>query len=64
LRTSAIRIHYRSRESWTTINNRRFSWNTALLIHAGVEGVLIPETGHEATTEGEKNWNYPTSVCY
>jgi hypothetical protein len=30
-------------------------WNTALLIRAGVERVLIPETGHETTTEGKKN---------
>jgi hypothetical protein len=47
-------MQYRSRECWTTINNRRFFGNTALLIRAGVECVLIPETGHEMTTEGRK----------
>jgi hypothetical protein len=36
------------------MNNRRFFGNTALLIRARVERVLIPETGHEMTTEGEK----------
>jgi hypothetical protein len=61
LRTFAIRIHYRSRESWTTINSRRLIWNTALLIRAGVERVLVSETGHETTTEGEK-WEL-THIC-
>jgi len=57
LRTSAVCIHYRSRESWTTINNWRLFWNTALLIRACVKRVLIPETGHETTTGGKKNRN-------
>ena len=40
-----------------TVDNGRLLWNIAHLIRPGVERVLIPDIGHETTTEKEKERN-------
>lgn len=46
-----------------TIDNGRLLWNIAHLIRPGVERVLIPDIGHETTTEKEKEKEQTLLSC-